>query len=131
MRIEHGKYILTNKDAVRAALTEQSVKIENLQAQLNVAREWALEQLKLHMPSAHCLDLSIAGDGEHLKERFLEELGKNIYCSGCRTPWPCKRIDSLHLLREIVSRGANLEAAYLEVAEMAVDKRPGQIDVHL
>lgn len=134
MRITHGRYILTNKQQIESELAQQDKKIELLRAQLNLAQQWTRAQLDLHQPYTHGLDIS-CHEPEKMQDALAAQILRNLWCSRCSNPWPCKHIGNLRLLRDVTGRVTDL-ADLREIADRLSaieppEPRKGQLDVGL
>lgn len=122
VKVRHGKYLLTPEQA-----GEQLEKAETMHTELkDVVRSWTQAQLNLHQPylSGGTPDVSISSQ-ENLHGDLLKKIGQNIWCSECRTPWPCSNIDRLRKLRRAVWTG-DYEALLASI-EATERKETGQL----
>jgi hypothetical protein len=136
MRIEHKRYILTNKFQIEAALADQANEIELLRSQLDLVQQFARDQLQMHQPYVHASDLDVScAEPEQMKAKLAERLTKNIWCSRCSNPWPCGHIASLRILRDLGRRWSSrddLKALAERMNKLPVPKkRDGQLDIGL
>lgn len=133
MKLIDGKYTITNPNAAQAAINRKNGEIAVMQAQLNLVGQWAREQLKLHQPYTHRLDISCANP-ENMVDILLDKIRKDLWCSLCSNPWPCKHIANLQLLRRL-SHSQDLDSIQELVDRMGdrpePAKRDGQLDVGL
>ena len=90
-------------------------KLNGLQNRLNFVDTWVRAQLVMHQPYVGGrIDVSISTP-ENMKAEFIDRLSKNIWCTQCSRPWPCRLIRELRILREAIRRGSDLEHAHKAV----------------
>lgn len=100
MKINAGKYIVKTKADVELAFKHKNDIIEEQSAQLVNIQRVARAMLAMHMPYTNDIDLSSHKD---LKRALLEKLVERepIWCSQCRSPWPCKTIEPLRMIKNL------------------------------
>lgn len=133
MKIQHGRYTLTNKESIEQALKAQREKIALQQSQLNLIRQWAKDQLAIHQPYTTGIDLS-CHEPAQLSTALAGRIGKELWCARCSNPWPCKHIAQLRLLRGAASNQNPEDLQVIADAMNAIPapaRREGQIDVAL
>lgn len=133
MKIQRGRYILTNKDQIEKLLDQQDAENALLRAQLNLVQQWAKDQLSIHQPYTRAIDLS-CHQPDHLIGALGNKLKQDIWCARCSNPWPCKHIAQLRIVREIAGRNDLGTLADLAEKMKAFEppvRRDGQIDVLL
>lgn len=133
MKVRHNGYIYQGKDSIERAMKRQSDTNGLQQKQLDLIREWARMQLALHQPRTHTVDLS-CHDPKKLTVALSEKVSKDIWCSRCSNPWPCRHIESLRMLRDLASYNDvdSLGVIADAMSELPTPERqPGQIDVLL
>lgn len=70
--------------------------------------KWISDMEKEHHPYiGGRIDLSIC-DNSNLRAGFLESAGKQLYCRTCRNPWPCKTLQNVRVLSDVL-RGREYE----------------------
>lgn len=133
MKIQIGKYTYTGREAIERAVAKLRAESDVQQAQLNLVGQWAREQLKLHQPYTHNIDVSCFPP-DQMAQALAAKIAKDLWCARCSNPWPCRHIARLQQLREI-SRRHDVESL-AELADTmnempAPERRAGQIDVGL
>jgi hypothetical protein len=95
--------------------------------QLETIEEWAKAAIALHQPYVSGrMDVSLYG-GEKAKEKFLAELGRNLWCCECSTRWPCKSTGPLKMLRDVARGSADLDEVAVTIQNMQLTERSGYI----
>lgn len=88
-RAEHKAAELTE------LLSKNDRKFERIQA-------WIKDMQKEHHPEiSGRIDLSICSNS-NLRSEFLEGVGRNLYCRTCRNPWPCKTLQNVRALKDVL-----------------------------
>jgi len=125
MRITDGRYYANNRDGIQKMVDGKNDEIEELTRRLKLIALWADKKMDLHVPYVSGrIDVSIS-NAENRKANFLDGLQRNLSCSECSTPWPCREIDKLKSLRDFATgRGP---ADFTEAVKRIEPKaRPGQ-----
>ncbi len=82
-------------------MASQDVKIASIQA-------WVRDMKAQHTPYvAGRIDLSTC-HSDNLRAKLAEQVGANLYCRTCSTPWPCYTLMNVRHLQDVV-RGARYE----------------------
>lgn len=77
-------------------------RLEQLERRLETVYAWAGEQVATHQPTVTgAIDVSIRSTDD-LASRVGEYVENNVFCSECRTRWPCNDAKNVRMLREVL-----------------------------
>jgi hypothetical protein len=134
VRIRDGKYILSGKDQIEAALKHKDSAVEELRSRLGTIAHYAEAQKKLHTPYVSgTLDVSTRST-EQKSKALCDQIGQNLWCSECQTRWPCRKIEEARTLQRFAQGHLDEQQEddfKTTIRNMVPRKREGQLQVHV
>jgi len=134
VRVKNGKAIYTGKDQIERVLSNKDEEIRRLRSKVGTVAAWADAMRDKHLPYiSGTLDTSLA-QGPRKADVLCAQIKKNLWCSECSTPWPCKALDDLNDVRCFALDRMDEddeEAFKTKIREMKPKQTSGQIQTHL
>ena len=134
MRIRDGRFTYTGREQIQKAMDGKDLKIQELRTRLEIVGEYAKRSLDLHVPyvSGH-IDVSCS-EHDTLADDLCEQVKRNVWCSECQKPWPCKKIEELRQLRSFVHDAMDRQDEddfKTRIRNMEPRQKKGQLDIYV
>ena len=96
---------MPSKPEMQRSIDRMELRWREAQEKVDAAEQWCRDMLDRHQPYVlGRIDVSVSSH-EDLREDFLDQLGRNVYCSECRIPFPCRNVANLRTLRALLRTG--------------------------
>lgn len=114
---------MTSKQQWRESSESYRAKLNKAEAIITAANQWRSDMMKRHQPYiSGRIDVS-GSPAADMRADFIGRIERNIWCTECRTPFPCREVSNLRQLREVLRFG---DYAGLPTPDKAPQK--GQIE---
>lgn len=123
-----------SKEKLLSDRDNMAIKLSVLESQRRLVQRWLKAVKGLHQPYSRALDLSCSKP-EDMKAALLKRLEGDLWCNECSNHWPCRRLEQLQVLDDILrgrDNGAEaLDALNTRIHELTPHERPGLLPVRM